>query len=74
METGDFEGARAAYLSVLRQRPQAGMPLYGIARSYTLEGDIASAREAYESFLAAWPDADDNLVQVRMARAGLAPD
>jgi tetratricopeptide (TPR) repeat protein len=71
-EKGDFEGAREAYESVLRQRPNAGMPLYGIARSYALEGDSKNARKAYEAFLAAWPEADDNLIQMSMARAWLA--
>ena len=70
-ETGDFEGAREAYRSVLRQRPNAGMPLYGIARSYALEGDGKNARTAYEAFIAAWPEADDNLAQVSMAAAWL---
>ena len=71
-EKGDFEGAREAYELVLRQRPNAGMPLYGIARSYALEGDSKNARKAYEAFLAAWPEADDNLIQMSMARAWLA--
>jgi hypothetical protein len=43
------------------------MPLYGIARSYVLEGDTKNARKAYEAFLAAWSEADDNLFQVSMA-------
>ncbi|MFV8817698.1 tetratricopeptide repeat protein [Haliea sp. E17] len=67
MEDGDFKGAREAYESVLKQRPNAGMPLYGIARSYALEGDRKSARKAYEAFLAAWPLADQNLVQMTTA-------
>lgn len=70
-EQGDFEGARAAYESVLIQRPDAGMPLYGIARSYALEGDNKNARKAYEAFLAAWPRADADLPQVSMANAWL---
>ncbi|TDG11399.1 tetratricopeptide repeat protein [Seongchinamella unica] len=71
-ESGDFTGARSAYESVLRQRPNAGMPLYGIARSYELEGDKNTARKAYKTFLAAWPDADGNLPQVKHARAWLS--
>ena len=67
LEQGDFEGARDTYESVLKQRPNAGMPLYGIARSYALEGDTKNARKAYEAFLAAWSEADDNLIQVSMA-------
>ena len=70
-EESDFESAREAYESVLRQRPNAGMPLYGIARSYELEGDSKNATKAYEAFLAAWPEADDNLAQMSMAGAWL---
>jgi hypothetical protein len=47
------------------------MPLYGIARSYALEGDGKNARTAYEAFIAAWPEADDNLAQMSMAAAWL---
>ena len=61
---GDFEGARAAYESVLKQRPNAGMSLYGIARSYAIEGDNKRAAKAYRDFLAAWPDADPDLAQL----------
>jgi len=71
-ENGDFAGAREAYQAVLKQRPNAGMPLYGIARSYELEGDNKHARQAYRAFLAAWPDADDDLVQKSLAGARLA--
>jgi tetratricopeptide (TPR) repeat protein len=70
-EESDFDGAREAYESVLKQRPNAGMPLYGIARSYELEGDSKNATKAYEAFLAAWPEADDNLAQMSMAGAWL---
>jgi len=70
-EESDFESAREAYESVLRQRPNAGMPLYGIARSYALEGDSKNATKAYEAFLAAWPEADDNLAQMSTAGAWL---
>ncbi len=72
LEAGDFEGAREAYQSVLKQRPRAGMPLYGIASSYALEGDRKNARKSYEDFLAAWPQADQDLTQVAMARDWLA--
>ena len=71
IEEGDFEGAREAYQSVLKQRPNAGMPLYGIALSYALEGDRKNAKKAYEAFNTAWSEADKNLAQVSMADAWL---
>ncbi len=68
---GEFAAAREAYQSVLQQRPNAGMPLYGIARSYALEGDSKNAKKAYKAFIAAWPSADDDLPQLREAQAWL---
>jgi Tfp pilus assembly protein PilF len=68
MAAGDFDGARGALELVLKQRPNAGMALYGIARSYELEGDRTNARRAYKAFLKAWPDADSYLTPVTEAR------
>ena len=70
-ENGEYGDARKAYQTVLKQRPNAGLPLYGIARSYELEGDKRSARKAYKAFLSAWPDADSSLPQVKNAQAWL---
>jgi len=69
--TADYEGAREAYQSVLKKRPNAGMPLYGIARSYELEGREVEAKAAYEDFLKAWSEADADLEQVQEASAWL---
>jgi hypothetical protein len=41
----------------------------GLARALTLEGDREKARDAYETLLAIWPDADPTLAPVREARA-----
>jgi len=37
---GNYEAAREAFRSVLKQRPNAGLPLFGIAYSYEQSGDL----------------------------------
>jgi hypothetical protein len=41
----------------------------GLARAYVLTGDTGKARTAYQSFLAAWRDADPDLRALRQATA-----
>ena len=41
----------------------------GLARAYALAGDTEKARTAYQSFLAAWKDADPDLPALRQAKA-----
>ncbi len=53
---------------MLEARPDAGMPLYGIARTYELEGNRRLEKPAYDKFLAAWQSADTDLEQVSRAR------
>ncbi len=67
-----WELAREAFKQELRIRPQSGFALFGIARSYDLEGSLPEAAQAYETFLAAWRYADRDLQQVRTAEAWLA--
>ncbi len=66
-----YSEAIEAYQTVLKQRPHAGMPLYGIAVTHGLAGDTQSAKEAYHTFLKAWSDADPTLPQVIDAQAWL---
>ncbi len=68
----NWKAARAAYNTVLTQRPKAGLPLYGIARSYELEGKHGKAKQAYAEFQNAWQAADKSLPQKRHAAAWLA--
>jgi tetratricopeptide (TPR) repeat protein len=68
----DYAGALAAYQAALRQRPESGFSLYGIARVKELSGDEAGARAGYESFLKAWPAADDALPEVAHAHKVLS--
>jgi len=67
-----WDKARAAFGAMLDQRPKSGHALYGIAQSYVLSGDVANATTAYREFLAAWPQADGDLPQVKQARSWLA--
>lgn len=66
-----WELARQAFNQELRLRPKSGFALFGIARSYGLEGSVPEATHAYKTFLAAWRYADRNLPQVRTAEAWL---
>jgi len=63
----DYEGAKAAYEAALKERPNSGFSLYGLARVKELSGDAAGAREAYGAFLKAWPAADASLPEVSHA-------
>jgi hypothetical protein len=52
----------------LKERPNSGFGLYGLAHVKELSGDAAGAREAYQAFLKAWPSADSTLPEVAHAR------
>ncbi len=41
----------------------------GLARAYSLEGDTAKARAAYQDFLALWKDADPDIPILKKAKA-----
>jgi tetratricopeptide (TPR) repeat protein len=63
----DYAGAKAAYEAALKQRPNSGFGLYGLARVKEVSGDTAGAREGYQAFLKAWPAADASLPEVAHA-------
>lgn len=67
-----WELAREAFQQELQVRPKNGFALFGIARSYELQGRANEARQAYEQFLAAWSHADGDLPQIRKAKEWLA--
>ncbi len=68
----DYAGARAAYEDALKERPQSGFELYGIAHADELAGNAAQARSEYAAFLKAWPSADPSLPQLHHAQELLA--
>ena len=65
----DYAGAKEAYEAALKERPNSGFGLYGLARVAELRGDAAAAREGYSRFLKAWSAADETLPGVVHARA-----
>jgi hypothetical protein len=44
----------------------------GLARAYTLSGDTAKAKTAYQNFLALWKDADPDIPILQQAKAEYA--
>ena len=60
----DYAGAKSAYEDALKERPNSGFALYGLARVRELSGDSAGARYGYEAFLKAWSSADPSLPEV----------
>jgi tetratricopeptide (TPR) repeat protein len=67
----EWQNARDAFNQELRERPQTGFALYGIAQSYALAGQVKEANDAYKSFLESWAHPDGELPQVQQARAWL---
>jgi tetratricopeptide (TPR) repeat protein len=63
----DYAGAKAAYEDALKERPNSGFALYGLARVRELSGDSAGARQAYADFLKAWSAADASLPELAHA-------
>jgi len=45
---------------------------FGLARSYSLQGDAAKARTAYQDFLTLWKDADPNVPILKESKAEYA--
>jgi hypothetical protein len=68
MKAKDYAGARSAYEAALKERPNSGFGLYGLAQVKEAQGDTAGAREAYAAFLEAWKSADAALPQIAHAR------
>ncbi|MGH9455782.1 MAG: tetratricopeptide repeat protein [Terriglobia bacterium] len=63
--------AREAFSRELRDRPNGGFSLFGVAQSYALAGQRDQAVKAYQSFLAGWQHADSDLPEVKEATAYL---
>ncbi len=72
MRAGRYGEAKAAYAMALKERPNSGYALYGMARAAAGAGDEAGASAAFGKMLAAWEGADAGLPQVVAARAWVA--
>ena len=74
----DGPNAAAEYQKILdHPGVEAVSPLYalahlGLGRAYTLQGDSAKAKTAYQDFLAAMKDADSDIPILKQAKAEYA--
>jgi Serine/threonine protein kinase len=74
------DGANAAveFRKIIERRylyassPGYSLSQLGLARAYALQGDTAKARTAYQDFLAAWKDADLDLLPLKDAKSEYA--
>jgi serine/threonine protein kinase/tetratricopeptide (TPR) repeat protein len=57
---------------VVQNGPIGALAHLGLARAYTLSGDTAKAKAAYQDFLTLWKDADPNIPILREAKAEYA--
>jgi hypothetical protein len=69
LKAGDAAGAHAAYATALKERPNSGFSLYGMAQASEAAGNTAAAREEYAKFLTAWKNSDANRSELAHARA-----
>ena len=72
LRAGDAAGAHTAYAAALKERPNSGFSLYGMAQASEAVGNIAVAREEYTKFLAAWKNSDASRPELSHARAWLS--
>jgi eukaryotic-like serine/threonine-protein kinase len=74
------DGKRAAaehekftiHWGLVRNSPYGALARLGLARAYTIQGDTAKARKAYQSFLTLWKDADTDTPVLKRARMEFA--
>ena len=52
--------------------PLGALARLGLARAYTVSGDTAKSRTAYQDFFALWKDADPDIPILKEARAEFA--
>jgi len=72
LRAGDAAGAHTAYAAALKERPNSGFSLYGMAQASEAAGNTAVAREEYAKFLTAWKNSDANRSELVHARAYVA--
>jgi eukaryotic-like serine/threonine-protein kinase len=58
--------------SIVLNSPLGALARLGLARAYSLQGDTAKARGAYQDFLALWKDADPDVPILKEAKAEYA--
>jgi tetratricopeptide (TPR) repeat protein len=72
MAAGNNQSATEAWKQALKDRPNSGFPLYGLAATAEKQGDTQRATADYQEFLAAWKTADPDLPEVAHAKQWLA--
>jgi len=60
------------HYSVVGNQPVGALARLGLARSYTLQGDIPKARAAYSDFLSLWKNADPDVPLLKQATVEFA--
>ena len=57
---------------VVVNQPFGALAHLGLARAYTMQGDIPKARTSYQDFLTLWKDADPDIPILKQAKAAYA--
>jgi Tfp pilus assembly protein PilF len=57
---------------IVGNSPVAALAHLGLARAYSLSGDTAKARTAFENFFTLWKDADPDIPILKEAKAEYA--
>ena len=63
--------ARDTYQTLLKERPNSGSALFGLAQAWEGEGNRTDAAKAYELFLKTWNESDPDRPQIKKAREWL---
>jgi tetratricopeptide (TPR) repeat protein len=71
MKAGKFAEARLAYGQALKDRPNSGYPLFGIAQADAEAKNDSAAMADYGALIKAWAKADQDLPQLTAAREWL---
>jgi tetratricopeptide (TPR) repeat protein len=72
LRAGDALGAHDSYAAALKQRPNSGFALYGMARSSEAQHKTDVARDEYVRFLDAWREGDSGNPELAHAHEYLA--